>query len=92
MNAASLGALRRRFSVEAPVVGADGVLAFETRFKAWGALAPQRDGLIVRLRARGDIEPGWRLRLGARLFEIVARQNDENASGFMLCECREIAP
>ena len=92
MSAPALGALRRRFSVEAPVIGADGALAFTARLKVWGALEPRRDFFILRLRARDDIEPGWRLRLGVRLFEVIMRQSDENASGFMLCECREIAP
>ncbi|MDB5643848.1 MAG: hypothetical protein JWN07_3165, partial [Hyphomicrobiales bacterium] len=31
-------------------------------------------------------------RLGARAFEIVNVQQDETASGFMACACREIAP
>ncbi|MDB5640992.1 MAG: hypothetical protein JWN07_309 [Hyphomicrobiales bacterium] len=92
MSAPAIGALRRHFAVEAPVAGADGMLSHELRFLAWGAFESTSDGVTIRLRARVGIEPGWRLRLGARAFEIVNVQQDETASGFMACACREIAP
>jgi hypothetical protein len=92
MSAPTIGALRRHFAVEAPVAGADGMLNYEIRFLAWGAIEPSQGGVTIRLRARDEIETGWRLRLGTRVFEIVARHDDETASGFIACACKEIAP
>jgi len=92
VSAPEIGALRRRFSVESPVTGADGMLAYSAAFSAWGAIETTRDATTIRLRARSEIEPGWRLRLGARAFEITTRLRDESASGYMLCICREISP
>jgi head-tail adaptor len=92
VSAPTIGALRRHFIVEAPVAGADGMLTHEIRFLAWGAIEPSQSGVTIRLRNRDGYEPGWRLRLGARVFEIFARQDDETASGFTACACREIAP
>ena len=90
MSAPAIGALRRHFAVEAPVVGGDGMLGYEIRFLAWGALANAAGGVTIRLRARDEIQPGWRLRLGARVFDIAGVTGDEDASGFMTCACREI--
>ena len=92
MSAPTIGALRRHFVVEAPVAGADGMLNYEIRFLAWGAIEPSQSGVTIRLRRRGGLEPGWRLRCGMRLFEIVSRMEDETASGFIACACKEIAP
>ena len=92
MSAPALGALRRRFSVEAPFARPDGMIAYEARFAAWGELDVTRESAAIRLRARSGIEPGWRLRIGARVFEVVTRLRDEKASGFMTCICREISP
>jgi head-tail adaptor len=92
MSAPEIGALRRRFSVEAPVIGADGMLAYSAAFAAWAVIETSREATTIRLRARSEIEPGWRLRLGARVFEITTRLRDESASGYMVCICREISP
>lgn len=92
MSAPTVGALRRHFAVEAPVAGADGMLSYEMRFLAWGALEISAKGVTVRLRARAGIEAGCRLRLGERIFEIVSVMGDETASGFIACACRETAP
>jgi hypothetical protein len=92
MSAPTMGALRRHFVVEAPVAGADGGLTHELRFLAWGAIVPRANDVVIKLRARAGLQPGWRLRLGARLFQIEAVQRDETASGFVACTCRELAP
>jgi head-tail adaptor len=92
MSAPTIGALRRHFVVEAPVAGADGMLNHEIRFLAWGAIEPSQTGVTIRLRARAGFDTGWRLRCGARVFEIVTRKDDETASGFIACACKEIAP
>jgi len=92
MSAPVIGTLRRHFAVEAPVAGADGGLAHELRFLAWGAIETRTSNVIVRLRARAGLEPGWRLRLGVRLVQNEAVQGDETASGFIACTCRDLAP
>jgi head-tail adaptor len=91
MSARGIGAMRRHFAVEAPVARADGVLVNELRFLAWGAIEIAASGVTIRLRQRSDIEPGWRLRLGERVFEVIAIAGDETASGFMVCTCREFS-
>jgi hypothetical protein len=92
MSAPTIGALRRHFVVEAPVAGADGMLNYEIRFLAWGAIEPSQKGVTIRLRARDGFDAGWRLRCGARVFDIVSRTEDETSSGFIACACTEIAP
>ena len=47
---------------------------------------------LVHLRASANVAAGWRLRKGARRFEIMAVLPDDRASGFILCHCRELAP
>lgn len=91
MSAPALGALRRRFVVEAPFVGDDGMLGWRARFSAWGALSLTPEAAHVRLRSRASLQPGWRLRLGARLFEIVKTLDDAHASDSVTCICREVS-
>ena len=92
MSAPAIGAMRRHFAVEAPVAGTDGGLTHELRFLAWGAIETRASDVVIRLRARAGLQPGWRLRLGMRLFQIESVQGDETASGFIACTCRELAP
>jgi len=47
---------------------------------------------LMRLRSSADVAAGWRLRKGARRFDIIAVLPDDQASGFILCHCRELAP
>lgn len=47
---------------------------------------------LIHLRSSADVAAGWRLRKGARRFEIVAILPDDQASGFILCHCRELVP
>jgi head-tail adaptor len=47
---------------------------------------------LIHLRGSVDVAAGWRLRKGARCFEIIAVLPDDQASGFILCHCRELAP
>lgn len=69
----------------------------------WGALAPVRaaDRFAagrnewslthrVRLRMRGDVAPGCRLRLGPRVFLIHAAQALDARAAFLVCDCEEI--
>lgn len=45
----------------------------------------------IQLRATNVVAAGWRLRKGARIFEILAIARDETAIGRIACRCREIA-
>lgn len=92
MSRPEIGALGLRLAVEAPLADAAGAIAFATRFSVWGAMARQADHVAIRLRARDDLAPGWRLRCGAALFEIQSLEFDATRSGLMTCLCRELSP
>jgi hypothetical protein len=92
VSAPHIGALRRRFAIEAPQTGASGAPAWRATGAAWGAIATNGDAVLITLRARADIAVGWRFRLGARVFLIDAVLRDETASGFLACRCRELSP
>lgn len=47
---------------------------------------------LIHVRSSADVAAGWRLRKGARRFEISAVLPDDQASGFIICHCRELAP
>ena len=46
----------------------------------------------IRLRWRGDLAGGMRLRKGARLFEIRAFCDPDETGRYLVCDCEEIKP
>ncbi len=88
------------------VANASGSVArnFVARFSLWGNLerlntqaqfVAGRDEAAmtfrIHLRANAALKAGWRLRLGARCFDILAIEPDETACGRITCRCLEIA-
>ena len=46
----------------------------------------------IRLRWRGDLAGGMRLRRGARIFEIRAFYDPDETGRYLVCDCEEIKP
>lgn len=46
----------------------------------------------IRLRHRGDIAGGMRLRMGTRIFAIHAFRDPDETGRYTLCDCEEIRP
>ncbi len=103
-----VGALRHRLVHETPVETADGMGGVTRAFLAvdalWGAIetsaAPaeiaDRPGAVlshrVSLRAPATVQPGDRLRLGARRFLVEAVSDPEGRGRRLVCDCREETP
>ena len=77
--------------------------SFVAQFDLWARIEPisalpqflaSRDEATmthrITIRAGLAVGPGWRLRKGARIFEILAAPQDDAGSGFVACRCREI--
>ncbi|QFR31719.1 head-tail adaptor protein [Ancylobacter sp. TS-1] len=104
----ALGSLRHRLVHETPVETPDGLggvtIAFIAVDALWGAIetraAPaeiaDRPGAVlthaVTVRAPATLQPGDRLRLGARRFLVEAVRDPDNRGRFLLCDCREETP
>lgn len=76
--------------------------AFRSRGAVWGAPRPLRPRESVRaaqvdevvdhaitVRFRADIRPGWRLRRGARTFDVVALHDPDERRRYLVLETRE---
>ena len=46
----------------------------------------------IRLRRRGDLAGGMRLRLGARVFALRAFRDPDETGRYLICDCEEILP
>ena len=104
----ALGSLRHRLVHETPVELPDGMGGVTRSFVAvdslWAALATRgaaaeiadRPGAVlahsVTVRAPATVEPGDRLRLGARRFLVEAVSDPDGRGRFLICDCREEAP
>lgn len=104
----AIGVLRHRLVHETPVDLPDGMGGMTRSFLAvdalWGAIetsaAPgefaDRPGAVlthkVTVRAPAIVEPGDRLRLGARLFLVEAVSDPEGRGRRLMCQCREETP
>lgn len=104
----ALGGLRHRLAHETPVEVPDGlggaVVSFITVDALWGAVETQatpaeiadRPGAVlsrrVTVRAPATVQPGDRLRLGARHFLVEAVSDPDGRGRFLVCDCREETP
>lgn len=104
----TIGVMRHRLVHETPVDLPDGMGGVSRSFLAvdalWGAIETSavpgefadRPGAVltykVTVRAPAIVEPGDRLRLGARLFHVEAVSDPEGRGRRLLCQCREEAP
>lgn len=46
----------------------------------------------IRLRRRGDLAGGMRLRKGTRLFALRAFRDPDETGRYLLCDCEEVTP
>ncbi|MCS0494185.1 head-tail adaptor protein [Ancylobacter sp. MQZ15Z-1] len=104
----SVSALRHRLVHETPVETPDGMGGVTRTFLAvdslWGALetsaAPaeitDRPGAVlthkVTVRAPATVQPGDRLRLGARRFLVETVSDPDGRGRRLVCSCREETP
>ncbi len=104
----AVGSLRHRLVHETPVDLPDGMGGTTRSFLAvdalWAAIettavpgeVADRPGAVlthkVTVRAPAIVEPGDRLRLGARLFLVGAVSDPEGRGRRLLCRCREETP
>lgn len=100
--------LRHRLTHETPVDTPDGLGGSRRVFVAvavlWAAMRSEaapaeiadRPGAVlthtVTLRGGAEVQPGDRLRLGARLFAVEAVHDPDNRGRWLLCQCREETP
>jgi SPP1 family predicted phage head-tail adaptor len=89
-SADGFGGLIRTFVEHATVFAAMEHVKMVQRSEAFGETVEITHSM--RLRRNADVAAGWRLRKGARCFEIIAVLPDDQASGFILCHCRGLAP
>ena len=103
-----IGELRHRLVHETPVDLPDGMGGVTRTFLAvdalWAAIETSaaagefadRPGAVlthkVTVRAPAIVEPGDRLRLGARLFLVEAVSDPEGRGRRLTCQCREETP
>ena len=104
----AIGGLRHRLVHETPVDLPDGMGGMTRSFLAvdalWGAIETSagpsefadRPGAVlthrVTVRAPAIVEPGDRLRLGARLFLVETVSDPEGRGRRLMCQCREETP
>ncbi|MBB3769805.1 head-tail adaptor [Angulomicrobium tetraedrale] len=104
----AIGQMRHRLVHETPVEMPDGAGGVTRSFLAvdalWGAIETSaspteiadRPGAVlthtVTLRAPATVQPGDRLRLGARHFLVDAVSDPEGRGRRLVCDCREEAP
>lgn len=104
----ALGSLRHRLVHETPVETPDGqggmVRSFIAVDALWGAIETRArpelsaDRAVAALthditvRVPATVQPGDRLRLGARRFEVEAVSDPEGRGRRLLCRCREETP
>lgn len=104
----AIGGMRHRLMHETPVEVPDGQGGLVSNFLSvdalWGAIvtkaAPQeiadRPGAVltheVSVRAPATVQPGDRLRLGARVLLVEAVSDPDGRGRRLLCQCREETP
>ncbi|TCK31296.1 head-tail adaptor [Ancylobacter aquaticus] len=104
----AIGALRHRLVQETPVETPDGLGGVTRAFLAvdalWGAVATRgaaaevadRPGAVlshtITVRAPATLQPGDRLRLGARHFLVEVVSDPDGRGRFLVCDCREETP
>jgi SPP1 family predicted phage head-tail adaptor len=89
-RADGFGGLIRSFVARATIFAAMEHVKMVQRSEAFGERVEITH--LIHLRGSVDVAAGWRLRKGARCFEIIAVLPDDQASGFILCHCRELEP
>lgn len=108
MSALPIAALRHRLVHETPMETPDGQGGVTRSFLAvdalWGAIETSaspteiadRPGAVlahrVTIRAPATVQPGDRLRLGARRFTVEAVSDPEGRGRRLVCDCREETP
>lgn len=104
----AISALRHRLVHETPVEVPDGLggvtVSFISVDALWGAVETRatpaeiadRPGAVlshaVTVRAPATVQPGDRLRLGARRFLVEAVSDPDGRGRRLLCDCREETP
>ncbi len=104
----ALGQMRHRLVHETPVETPDGQGGVSRAFLAvdalWGAIETRatpgeiadRPGAVlthtVTVRAPATVQPGDRLRLGARRLLVEAVSDPEGRGRWLVCDCREETP
>lgn len=104
----AIGSMRHRLVHETPVETPDGQGGVTRAFLAvdalWGAIETtampgemaDRPGAVlthlVTVRAPATVQPGDRLRLGARRFLVEAVSDPEGRGQRLACDCREETP
>ncbi|GLK69902.1 head-tail adaptor protein [Ancylobacter dichloromethanicus] len=104
----AIGALRHRLVQETPVTTPDGLGGASVSFIAvdalWGAVETRgtpaeiadRPGALlahtVTVRAPATVQPGDRLRCGARRFLVEAVSDPDGRGRYLVCDCREETP
>lgn len=106
MRGVSIGSLRHRVVLEAPVRVGDGGggahLTWSLVAELWASVSPAAgsEGVVAEgpagrisheivLRFRDDVSPKMRIRLGSRVFEIVAALDIDERHRMLRCLCRE---